>query len=240
MLDALRLENLGTLERPQNRSDSPGCLTAAVAVGLSCGGKGMARELAPALGAQVVALTHGNPEAFLCGSVLAECVALLLEDNTKPLPQVVTQATDRMLNRYAIAYPQANLLARLLRHSLQQAQQPGEDPREFMDQLGCDSAPECLAGAVYAACVWEQDFDSAMILAVNHSGKSAAVGAMTGALLGAKMGVEALPEFYLESLEPAPILEELAEDLAVGSPTTGLFDDDWDHKYVQGLPVKNH
>ena len=33
------------------------------------------------------------------------------------------------------------------------------------------------------------------------------------------------------------ILETLAADLALCSPTIGLFDNDWDHKYVQGLPV---
>jgi len=32
-------------------------------------------------------------------------------------------------------------------------------------------------------------------------------------------------------------LSQLAVDLAVGNPAAGLFDDDWDHKYVQGYPV---
>ena len=59
--------------------------------------------------------------------------------------------------------------------------------------------------------------------------------AITGAILGARMGEDALPEFYLESLEPVAELRELAADLAVGSPTSGLFDDVWDHKYTHGL-----
>ena len=49
--------------------------------------------------------------------------------------------------------------------------------------------------------------------------------------------MDALPEFYLESLSPASVLSELASDLAQGSLTSGLFDDDWDHKYIQGLPL---
>ena len=80
------------------------------------------------------------------------------------------------------------------------------------------------------------DFDSAMILAVNHSGRSAAVGAVTGALLGARMGYEALPEFYLESLEPLHLLMELANDLVAGCAMeigSSLFDDDWDRKYLR-------
>ena len=45
-----------------------------------------------------------------------------------------------------------------------------------------------------------------MITAVNHSGYSSAVGAITGAILGAKMGYSALPDFYVESLEPVDAL----------------------------------
>ena len=76
-----------------------------------------------------------------------------------------------------------------------------------------------------------------MILAVNHSGSSAAVGALVGAILGAKLGAEALPEFYLESLEPTEYLLELADDLDQGCPMvagSNLFDDDWDRKYLHG------
>ena len=92
----------------------------------------------------------------------------------------------------------------------------------------------------YAALIYEHDFDNAMIVAVNHSGKSAAVGAMVGAILGAKLGLEALPEFYLESLEVVGVLTELSKDVAQGNLTMGLFDDDWDYKYTQGLPVRQY
>ena len=107
---------------------------------------------------------------------------------------------------------------------------------EAMEQLSCRSASEVLAGAVYACVTCGEDFDTAIITAVNHSGRSAAVGAITGALLGARLGFEALPEFYLESLEPLHILLELANDLVVGCPMeigSSLFDDDWDRKYLR-------
>ena len=108
---------------------------------------------------------------------------------------------------------------------------------EAMELLRCRTAPEVLAGALYACITCHGDFDAAMITAVNHSGRSAAVGAVTGAALGIKMGEGALPEFYLESLEPAKLLRELADDLAQGNPAdrvSTLFDDDWDRKYLHG------
>jgi hypothetical protein len=79
-----------------------------------------------------------------------------------------------------------------------------------------------------------------MCIAVNHSGRSAAVGAVTGAILGAKLGEEALPEFYMECLETADVIRELADDLHQGCPMvmkSKMFDDTWDQKYVQGKRV---
>lgn len=236
MLDALRLPYCGTMEKPTNRTSTPGGLPGAVAVGLACGGKGMQRQLAVRLGAQTVALTHGNVETFLSGAVLSEIIASTLEDRNTPLCAHFEKAIDAMLVSFSVAYPQAQTLADSLRRAIYRAQKE-EDARLVMEQLVCDTAAQCLAGALYACTVCPEDFDGAMILSVNHSGRSAAVGAVTGAILGAKMGAQALPEFYLESLEPAQVLNILADDLALGSPTTGLFDDDWDQKYVQGLPI---
>ena len=61
-------------------------------------------------------------------------------------------------------------------------------------------------------------------------------GAVTGALLGAQLGVDNIPDFYLDCLEAEPILRQLAQDVGQGSTTgrgSGLFDDEWDRKYVQ-------
>ena len=235
MLDALRAATPGTPEAPINRAATPGSLTAAAMVGLAYNPKYMQLQQVVRLGAHTVALTHGDPMAFLSGAVVAECIAGILQDPQKSLRQHFEDAIAVMQNLYGMIYPQAEILARQLRYAMEQSE--AEDPRQQMEKLGCDSAGQCLAGAMLACLACGEDFDTAMILAVNHSGRSAAVGALTGAFLGARLGAEALPDFYLESLEAASILEQLAEDMALGSPTMGLFDDDWDHKYTQGLPI---
>lgn len=235
MLDALRMDPAGTMEKPVNRASSTGALTGAAVVGLACSDRGMDRALAPMLGAKTVALTHGNVETFLCGSVLAECIASLLEDREQDLQTCFQNAIGKMVSTFGDTYAQAKELADMLRQVISYSQR-GENDRDVMEKLCCATAPECLCGAVYVCLTCPEDFDAAMILAVNHSGRSAAVASLVGAILGAKMGAEALPEFYLECLEPAAVLEELAADLALCSPTVGLFDDDWDHKYVQGFP----
>jgi ADP-ribosyl-[dinitrogen reductase] hydrolase len=59
-----------------------------------------------------------------------------------------------------------------------------------------------------------RDFEEAIILAVNHSGDSDSTGSITGNLLGAAAGVEAIPARWLAHLELSPIIEALADDLA--------------------------
>ena len=64
---------------------------------------------------------------------------------------------------------------------------------------------------------------------------------MCGAILGARMGEEAMPEFYLECLECVQVLETLADDLMQGCPldrSARLYDDDWDRKYLHGERVE--
>ena len=52
-----------------------------------------------------------------------------------------------------------------------------------------------------------------------------------------RLGAEALPGFYLESLPQMQTLCELARDIAQGAAAYGAFDTDWDQKYNQGQPV---
>ena len=238
MLDALRAETLGTLDAPINRNGAPGALTTAVAIGLFFDQRRMEPAQIGMLAAQTVALTHGDPEAFLSAAVLAYSIAGILQEPERPLSEQFMQAAAAMQGQFRDRFgAQAALVAGQIERAIAMAQSPAE---QDMEKLECMSCPQVLAGAVYACLVCNGDFDTAMITAVNHSGLSAAVGAVTGAILGAGLGAEALPEFYLESLSAAPALEELAEDLAVGNPAIGLFNDDWDHKYIQGLPLKEY
>jgi ADP-ribosylglycohydrolase len=52
-----------------------------------------------------------------------------------------------------------------------------------------------------------------VLLAVNHSGDSDSTGAITGNLLGAMLGADAIPERWLEALELRDEVEEIADDL---------------------------
>ncbi len=237
MLTALGMERLGTPEAPLNRNNAPGALTVAAMIGLAFDPKRMEPQQVGELAAKAVALTHGDPETFLSGVVLAYCIAGIVQEPSQPLKEQFLQAISAMDGQFRETFPQTADVAAKLKLAISMAERDPELAREGMEALECDTAVQCLGGAMYACLMCREDFDATVILAVNHSGRSAATGALTGAVLGAKLGAQALPEFYLEGLEVVGTLEELAGDLCQGSPIMGLFDDDWDQKYVQGMPL---
>ena len=237
MVETLERRNLGALETPANNYSGPFGLTAAIAVGLFYDEDRMDQWEIDRLGAEAVALTHGSPTAFLSGAVLAHIMSKLLRKPDAPLKKVVMEAAEAMKAQFGHQYSQAFEIATLLRHAITYSETHGVRPVEIMEKLGCDTAAQVLAGAVYAGLVSGKDFDRAMIISVNHSGRSSAVGAIAGAILGIRLGEEALPDFYIECLEPAEVLRELADDMHTGCPMekgNRLFDLDWDYKYLNG------
>lgn len=237
MLDALSRETLGTPEKPVFRSEFPGALTTAVAIGLCHETARLDPEQIFELGADAVAFTHGDPLAFLSGAFLATAVARILQQPDQPLIPLYQQLCQELQLRYSDRWPETAQITDLVQYAITLTKDAEISPLAAMTLLGCTTAPECLAGAVYASIIHMANFDEAMIVSVNHSGRSGAVGAITGALLGARLGVEALPEFYLESLESGEVLRELAFDLCNARQVMNLFDDSWDQKYVQGMPA---
>ena len=239
MLDTLRLEMYGTIALPKNHNNTPGALTAAVAVAMFYNDRRLTPEQVGTLTGELISLTHGDPEAFLSGVVLAYALAGILQEPEVPLEEQFLQAIAVMDGQFRSRFAQSEELAMQLRRAISLAKSGTVSPQEGMEQLECMDAAQCLAGAIFTCVTFPNDFDSAMITAVNHSGMSAATGAMVGAIMGAKLDEDSLPEFYLESLECNEALGILAEDIFSATPTLSVFDDSWDHKYVQGLPPEN-
>ena len=237
MLDTLDRDDFGTLEEPRNAFNQPGSLTSAVAVGMFFHRHRIRLTEINRLGAESVALTHGSPTAFLTGAMLAHIITCILRKPDAPLKAVFVHAMKDIREEFGHQYSQAYEICNQMRNAMTYASGKGLKPVEVMEKLKCVSSSEVLAGAVYACLACDGDFDRAMILAVNHSGRSAAVGAVTGAILGAKYGEKALPEFYMECLEPSELLRELADDLYHGCTMekgNKLYDLDWDRKYLHG------
>ena len=77
-----------------------------------------------------------------------------------------------------------------------------------------------LPAAYYLAARFHNDFESAVLHAVNGGGQNQARAILTGALAGAQTGLSGIPQRFLDGLEEGSALLKLAVDLAakVGSP----------------------
>lgn len=238
MVETLNRGKLGSLEDPVNRHDTPASLASAIAAGIFADPGRLQQQEIDRLGAECVALTHGHPLAFLPGAVAAHLIGGCLRQPEKRLTALIKEALSAMQEQFVREYPrEVSQITALVEQAVSLAEERLTRPYDVMERLKCDTGAEVLAGAVYAALLCEEDFDNAMIIAVNHSGRSAAVSCLTGAILGARLGEQALPEFYMEGLYIADVLRDLADDLVQGCPMVRgslLFDGDWESRYLHG------
>lgn len=72
-------------------------------------------------------------------------------------------------------------------------------------------------------------------MSVNHKGDSDSTGAVTGNILGAYLGLKAIPEKYIEHLELKDVILEIAKDLyndCQMDESCNYRDRTWMKKYV--------
>jgi ADP-ribosylglycohydrolase len=159
-----------------------------------------------ATGHDLAALTHGHPSGCLSAGVLAVIVSLMLVGNS--LTDAIHAAKEEL--RKHPSYKEA--LAAIEKSETLAKSRPRE--RSALRELGKGFvAEEALAMGLYCA-LGAKDFEDGIILAVNHSGDSDSTGTITGNLLGAATGVEAIPARWLAQLELRSTIEAIADDLA--------------------------
>jgi ADP-ribosylglycohydrolase len=71
-----------------------------------------------------------------------------------------------------------------------------------------------LPAAYYLAARFHDDFESAVLHAVNGGGQNQARAILTGAMVGAQVGLSRIPQHFFDGLEEVVTLRGLAADLA--------------------------
>jgi ADP-ribosylglycohydrolase len=179
-----------------------------------------------AVGCRAAALTHGHPTGWIAAGVFAEVVAHLAAGGgiTEAVevglarsahhPQAAETATAVEVGLARSAHhPQAAETATAVGRAVDLATSAPEATVESVETLGEGwVAEEALAIAVYCALT-AKDFPSGLIAAVNHSGDSDSTGALTGNLLGALFGANAIDGDLTDDLEGAEVIDQIARDL---------------------------
>ena len=78
-----------------------------------------------------------------------------------------------------------------------------------------------LPAAYYLAARFRDDFESALLHAVNGGGQNQARAILAGALVGAQVGLSGIPRRFLDGLEDSATLCRLAADLGDAAAVTG-------------------
>jgi ADP-ribosylglycohydrolase len=71
-----------------------------------------------------------------------------------------------------------------------------------------------LPSVYYLSARFHNDFESAVLHAVNGGGQNQARASLTGALVGAQVGLSGIPQRFIDGLEDSAELSRLSEELA--------------------------
>ena len=232
MLDVLTSGQLGTMEDHASAFGGPGALMSAVPVGLFFDPGRLPRREIQRLGAESAALTHGDPAAFLSAAALAHIISRIVWDCQTDLEKLIRETAAMLKKQFGREYRQAAEVAAKLLMVRTLAKSGRFTREEALAQLGHDTAPQVLGGALYCCLTGVGEPEQILAEAARWSQAGTAI---VGAILGAVWGEETLPETWMEELDEKSVLWELAEDMYRGCPMmkgSQVFDIEWDAKYV--------
>lgn len=202
-LDALSSGEGGSMARPINNSKGCGGVMRVAPVGLLC-----LKERAFEMGAEIAALTHGHPSGYLSAGALAYLVKVIIDGGE--LEAAVEETLTVLAGHEGHEETTASLskAAALSRSALTDG--------EAIAKLGGGwVGEEALGIAIYCTLRYRDDFRKGLIAAVNHDGDSDSTGAITGNILGAHLGLGAIPDAWVGNIELKELLLEMADDMLV-------------------------
>jgi ADP-ribosylglycohydrolase len=222
-MQAIKSPWLGTPEDHINSSKAYGGVMRAAPAGM------FLKDDPFRLGCEVAAVTHGHPTAYIAAGYFAMFIYGLMHGTT--LREAAYMAYQR--GETMVGEAETREMVRFAIKRADQVRYAGIRPGVLeMEEFGNGIlADDALAMAVFCAMCHpeptQEAFESAVRLAVNHSGNSDTVGAMTGQLLGTMHGMSVIPARWHEKLEARDAIEQMAEDLT----TEYVNDRSWKEKY---------
>jgi ADP-ribosylglycohydrolase len=180
-----------------------------LAVRINQGGDitGTAR-LAFEIGCTTAKLTHGHPSGFYPAGVLAAVIAVIIMGGS--IEEGISISLDFLDDRICAKETIDALTAAV---TLWKDKQATPSPKTIETLGGGWVGEEALAISLYCSLVCQEDLVKALQLAVNHSGDSDSTGSITGNILGALLGEQAIPKEWLEQLELADTIRQVGDDL---------------------------
>ena len=212
-LSSLRDGSLSENGIADNASKGCGGIMRAAPAGLLAarinkGDRANTARLAFELGWVTAALTHGHPSGYYPAGVLAAVIATIVTGGSIEEGICISLGflQDRIGSKETIDAVQSAL-------DLWQDQNVRPSPESVESLGGGWVGHEALAISLYCALAAGNDFTKGVRLAVNHTGDSDSTGSITGNILGALLGVQAIPGNWLDKLELVDVIRQIGNDL---------------------------
>lgn len=182
----------------------------------------MSIEEADHLAGDAAEITHQHPLGYISAALMSHVIyrlALDIEPTQDGMKRYIMEGVAEMRNQYKAYHNDVERMAELAERAIFLLDN-GKTDLENIGRLGEGwTGEEALAIALYCALKHFDSFEDAMIASVNHGGDSDSTGAVTGNILGAAIGYEAIPQFYKDDLEMHDLILHMADDLYRGEVT---------------------
>ena len=231
-LSALRAGEAGSIENPINNSKGCGGIMRVAPVALWGIGKRSVEE-ADMLAARAAALTHGHPLGYMPSAALTDIIGRILT-GMDDMHDVIDATRDSMRSLFG-SEPYLNEMLRIIDQAVVLSRNDHSDVENIHSIGEGWTGEEALGIAIYCSVKYQDGFSRAVIAAVNHNGDSDSTGAITGNIVGARLGFEAIDEKWLRGLELKNTILEMASDLYYGCPVNedgAVTDEGWKRKYI--------
>jgi ADP-ribosylglycohydrolase len=151
-------------------------------------------------------ITHTEPRARAASIAVAYLIARLVQATDR------CSAGDQVLETADRVAPSDGDMAAMLRWVTQITHL---SPQEALFEIGTSAdALEAIPAAVYCFLKYPRNFQGAVLAAVNGGDAAGSIGALTGSMVGALAGIEAIPARWREQVENSDVLQGVAENLA--------------------------
>ena len=217
------LESILRMRKPNNNSKGCGGVMRVAPIPLYAAVNGrIAIEDSDRLAGDAAELTHKHPLGYIPAALMAHIIYRLVTDNAPTLLSLkmyIHEGLEIIARLYAQHSSDAKYMGELADKAISLADNDRSDVENIEALGGGWVGEEALAIALYCVCRHFENFENALIAAVNHAGDSDSTGAVTGNILGAAIGYEAIPKFFLDDLELKDVIIHMADDLYRGEIT---------------------
>ncbi len=221
-LGALRSGKAGTMEEPINDSKGCGGIMRIAPVGLLFSDPHKAFKT----GCELAAITHGHPTGYLASGVFAAIISFLNSGHN--LIDAISSTIPILKS-----YPDHQETLEAINKAIKLSEKQNPSFQKIIELGQGWIAEEALSISLYCALSYPDDFEKAVILAINHSGDTDSTGALTGNLLGLILGEDAIPSKWIKNLELSEVIKTVGEDLfkEATHEMAELYNYEWEKKY---------